>query len=31
VIWQYDGEAGIHFVAAPAEVAAQVKGEPVPA
>jgi hypothetical protein len=33
VIWQYDGEAGIHFVAAPADVAARAKGEaePVPA
>jgi hypothetical protein len=30
VIWQYDGEAGIHFVAAPAEVAARAKGEPEP-
>jgi len=30
VIWQYDGEAGIHFVAAPTEVADQVKGEPEP-
>jgi len=30
VIWQYDGEAGIHFVAAPAEVAAQVKGDAEP-
>jgi hypothetical protein len=25
VIWQYDGEAGIHFVAAPADVAARMK------
>jgi len=30
VIWQYDGEAGIHFVAAPADVAARAKGEPEP-
>ena len=30
VIWQYDGEAGIHFVAAPADIAARAKGEPEP-
>jgi hypothetical protein len=30
VIWQYDGEAGIHFVAAPADVAARAMGEPEP-
>src|SRR5258708_17144794 len=30
VIWQYDGEDCIHVVAAPAEVAAPVEGEPEP-
>ena len=30
VIWQYDGEAGVHFVAAPADVAARATGAPEP-